>query len=103
MAEIAKHSKLNVLATKHLRWHICVWSCVFYTTNAMSGQKRIEPQNENEFKEDHVVWNILYNGGIKGFIKALDGNNLVWSRQVMGPWDEGQVQLIAIISILVHN
>lgn len=41
----------------------------------MMDQKCLEPANEEEFKVDLVVWYILCNGGIKGFIDALDGHN----------------------------
>lgn len=49
----------------------------------MSRQKRLKPSTGEEFIRDPVVWQILCNGGIEGFIDALNGHNPSWSRQVV--------------------
>lgn len=45
----------------------------------MIGKNPIKHESREEFKEDVVVWRILYNGGIQGFVDALQGFDENWS------------------------
>lgn len=71
--EVSKHRKTCLHAAK------------------MSRHKRLEPSTREDFKRDLVVWRILCNNGVDGFLDALNGYNIKWSRQVVDSWDERKV------------
>lgn len=59
----------------------------------MTGQKCLEPPTEEEFRRDPKVWRVLCNGGVDGFVDALNGYNPSWSKQVADSWDDSRVMV----------
>lgn len=57
----------------------------------MTGQIKLEPENGDFFITSPKVFEILANGGVAGFINALQGHLEEWSRKVIQTWDEGRV------------
>lgn len=78
MTEIKSHTLKWCKPTQTLGWI----KCIYQSTRTMIGQKIIDLECKYEFKKDPVVWDILCNGKIRGFIKDLDVEDQEWLRHV---------------------
>lgn len=71
-----------------LEWSVYSQPLFHFHAKRMKGNKHLEPTTGNEFIGDQEVWRILCNGVIDDFMDALNGDNLIWSSQVVDSWDE---------------
>lgn len=60
----------------------------------------VEPSSPYEVKCNSLIWNIINEGGLKGFINSCRGNNNEISLEVAMTWDNDVEYDAAVLSLL---